>query len=136
MKKLIFATVALTLLVSAAALAQDAAQPPPATASAAQAKQDPKAATSSKTVTGCLQKGDQPGEITLTASDGKIYDLRSDTVKFDEHVGHQVTATGTVTHDTKAEDKKDGQMENAAGKEAYGDLNVTDVKMVSDTCTK
>jgi hypothetical protein len=87
-------------------------------------------------VTGCVQKGDQPGEITLTAADGKIYDLRSDTVKFDEHVGHQVTATGIVTHETKAEEKKDGQVENAASKEAYGDLNVTNVKMVSDTCTK
>jgi hypothetical protein len=134
MKKLIFATLAFALLVPAVSLAQDAAQAPTASASATQAKQNPKAPSM---VTGCLQKGDQPGEITLTAADGKIYDLRSDTVKFDEHVGHQVTATGTVTHQTaKAEEKKDGQVENAASKEAYGDLNVTDVKMVSDTCTK
>jgi hypothetical protein len=133
MKKLIFATVAFALLVPAVSLAQDAAQAPTTPASATQAKQNPKAPSM---VTGCLQKGDQPGEITLTAADGKIYDLRSDTVKFDEHVGHQVTATGTVTHETKAEDKKDGQVVNAASKEAYGDLNVTDVKMVSDTCTK
>jgi hypothetical protein len=136
MKKLIFATFAFALLVSAVSFAQDAAQPPTATASAAQARQDPKAATPAKTVTGCLQKGDQLGEITLTAADGKIYDLRSNTDKFDEHVGHQVTVTGTVTHETKAEEKKEGQMEKAASKEAYGDLNVTDVKMVSETCTK
>jgi hypothetical protein len=136
MKKLLFATFASALLVSAVSLAQDAAQPTTATASAAQAKQDPKAATPTKVVTGCLQKGDQPGEITLTAADGKIYDLRSETVKFDEHVGHQVTATGTVTHEAKAEEKKEGQVENAASKEAYSDLNVTDVKMVSETCTK
>jgi hypothetical protein len=133
MKKLIFATVAFALLVPAVSLAQDAAQAPTTPTSATQAKQNPKTPS---LVTGCLQKGDQPGEITLTAADGKIYDLRSDTVKFDEHVGHQVTATGTVTHETKAEDKKDGQVVNAASKEAYGDLNVTEVKMVSDTCTK
>ena len=136
MKKLIFATFAFALLMSAVSLAQDAAQPPTATASAAQAKQDPKAATPAKTVTGCLQKGDQAGEITLTAADGKIYDLRSDTVKFDEHVGHQVAATGTVTNETKAEEKKEGQMEKASSKEAIANLNVTDVKMVSETCTK
>jgi hypothetical protein len=133
MKKLIFAAVAFALLVPAVSLAQDAAQAPTTRASATQARQNPKTPS---LVTGCVQKGDQPGEITLTAADGKIYDLRSDTVKFDEHVGHQVTATGTVTHETKAEEKKDGQVENAASKEAYGDLNVTNVKMVSDTCTK
>jgi hypothetical protein len=135
MKKLMFATFAFALMVPAVSLAQDAAQPPTATASA-QAAPDAKAATPAKTVTGCLQKGDQPGEITLTAADGRIYDLRSDSVKFDEHVGHQVAATGTVTHQVKAEQKKEGQMENASSKAPFGDLNVTDVKMVSDTCTK
>ena len=36
----------------------------------------------------------------------------------------------------KAEEKKEGQVENAAGKEEYGDLHVTDLKMVSETCNK
>ena len=135
MKKLMFVSFAFALLASAVSLAQDSAQPPSATASA-QATQDPKPAKSPKTVTGCLQKGDQPGEITLTAADGKIYDLRSDSVKLDEHIGHQVTATGTVTHEMKAEQKKEGDMEKASSKEAVRDLNVTDVKMVSETCTK
>jgi hypothetical protein len=135
MKKLMFVSFAFALLASAASLAQDSAQAPNATASA-QATQDPKPAKSPKAVTGCLQKGDQPGEITLTAADGKIYDLRSDSVKLDEHIGHQVTATGTVTHEMKAEQKKEGDMEKASSKEAVRDLNVTDVKMVSETCTK
>ena len=135
MKKLMFATFAFALLMSAVSLAQDAAQSPTATASAPTG-QDATAAKPVKTVTGCLQKGDQPGEITLTAADGRIYDLRSDTVKFDEHVGHLVAATGTVTNDTKAEEKKDGQMEKASIKEAIRNLTVTDVKMVSETCTK
>jgi hypothetical protein len=135
MKKFMFVSFAFALLASAVSLAQDAAQPPNATASA-QATQDPKPAKSPKTVTGCLQKGDQPGEITLTAADGKIYDLRSDSVKLDEHIGHQVTATGTVTHGMKAEQKKEGDVEKASSKEAVRDLNVTEVKMVSETCTK
>jgi opacity protein-like surface antigen len=135
MKKLIFVSFAFALLASAVSLAQDAAQPSNATASA-QAQPDPKAVKPAKTLTGCLQKGDQPGEVTLTAADGKTWDLRSDNVKLEEHIGHQVTATGTVTHETKAEEKKEGQTEKAATKEAYGDLNVTEVKMVSQTCTK
>jgi|SRR5277367_5688722 len=134
MKKLIFGSFACALLLSAVALAQDAAQP--ASAAVAAQAQDQKPMNHAKTVTGCLQKGDQPGEVTLTGADGKIWDLRSDSVKFDEHVGHQVTATGTATRETKAEEKKEGQVEKASSKEAYGDLNVTDLKMVSETCTK
>lgn len=134
MKKFMFVSFAFALTMSVASLAQDAAQPPTATASA-QATPDTKTAKAAKTVTGCLQKGDQPGEITLTAADGKIYDLSSDTVKFEEHIGHQVAATGTSTHAMKAEDKKDGDMEKASGKEAIRNLSVTDLKMVSETCT-
>jgi hypothetical protein len=61
-------------------------------------------------------------------------------VKLDEHVGHQVTLTGFAHRESKAqekaEEKKEGQIENAATKEEYGDLRVTDLKMVSETCSK
>jgi hypothetical protein len=133
MKKLLFVSFAFALLASAVSLAQDAATPANTTASA-QATQDAKT-VKPKTVTGCLTKGSQPGEVTLTTANGKAWELRSDSVKLEEHIGHQVSATGTVTHETKAEEKKEGRMETAASKEAYGDLNVTEVKMVSETCT-
>jgi uncharacterized protein DUF5818 len=135
MKKLIFGSFAFALLVSAVALAQDAAQPGSATVSA-QATQAQNPMNHAKTATGCLQKGDQPGQVTLTGADGKSWDLRSDSVKLDQHIGHQVTVTGTATRETKAEEKKEGQVEKASSKEAYGDLSVTDLKMVSETCTK
>jgi hypothetical protein len=38
--------------------------------------------------------------------------------------------------DEKAEEKKQSQMEKAAGKEKYGQLLVTDLKRVSETCNK
>jgi hypothetical protein len=38
--------------------------------------------------------------------------------------------------DEKAEEKKQSQMEKAAGKEKYGQLPVTDLKMVSETRNK
>ena len=87
-------------------------------------------------VTGCLQKSDQPGEFAITGEDGKTWDLRSTTVKLAAHVGHQVTVTGSPVRETKAEEKKEGQVENAAGKQELGELRVTRLKMVSQSCPK
>ena len=95
-----------------------------------------KAEKSSHTVTGCLQKGDEAGEFSLKGEDGKTWGLRSTSVKLDQHLGHKVTVTGSATHETKAEEKKEGQVENAASKAEYADLTVTSLKMVSDSCTK
>ena len=99
-----------------------------------------KKAEKSQTVTGCLQKGDEAGEFALKGDDGKTWGLRSTSVKLDQHIGHKVTVTGSTTHESakteKAEEKKEGQVENAASKAEYADLTVTSLKMVSDSCTK
>jgi Protein of unknown function (DUF5818) len=95
-----------------------------------------KKAEKSQTVTGCLQKGDEAGEFSLKGEDGKTWGLRSTSVKLDQHIGHQVTVTGSTTHETKAEEKKEGQVENAGSKTEYADLTVTSLKMVSDSCNK
>jgi hypothetical protein len=118
------ACIVLALLVSLTALAQDTTAKPG----------DDQSKT--KAVTGCLQKGDQADLFSITGEDGKSWDLRSSTVKLDEHVGHKVTVTGSPTREAKAEEKKEGQVENAARKEALGELRVTDLKMVSPNCTK
>jgi hypothetical protein len=89
-----------------------------------------------QTVTGCVQKGDEPGEVSITGEDGKIWGLRSTSVKLEPHIGHTVTVIGAVTHDSKAEEKKEGQVEKASSKGEYADLDVTSLKMVSDTCSK
>ena len=95
-----------------------------------------KKAEKSQTVTGCLQKGDEAGEFSLKGDDGKTWGLRSTSVKLDQHIGHQVTVTGSTTHETKAEEKKEGQVENAGSKTEYADLTVTSLKMVSESCSK
>jgi hypothetical protein len=95
-----------------------------------------KKAEKSQTVTGCLQKGDEAGEFSIKGEDGKTWGLRSTSVKLDQHIGHQVTVTGSTTHETKAEEKKEGQVENAGSKMEYGDLTVTSLKMVSESCSK
>ena len=116
MKKLMFATLALVLFTPSVFWAQD-------TATAPQEKQTKKPMSHTKIVTGCLQKGDEPGEFSITGQDGRTWGLRSSNVKLEQHVGHQVTVTGSAHREwkaqEKAEEKKEGQMENAAGKEEY-----------------
>jgi len=60
--------------------------------------------------------------------------LRSSAVKLADHIGHQATVTGSPTREAKAEEKKEGQVEKAARKEELGELRVTSLKMVSQSC--
>jgi hypothetical protein len=143
MKKLLLVCFACTLLVSLVAVAQSTKQYDPATQDTAkkntQDKQAEKPAKGTKTVTGCLQKGDEAGEFSIEGEDGKLWGLRSSTIKLEGHVGHKVTVAGTASRESKAEEKKEkkeGEVENAAQKEEYRDLRVTSLKMISDTCAK
>jgi len=89
--------------------------PPPARAD------DKPAKGQTITATGCLTKDTkEKDEFMITGEDGKTWGLKSDTVKLNAHLNHKVTVTGKVT-------------EGEHGKEA-GDLNVSNLKMVSDNC--
>jgi hypothetical protein len=141
MKRLMLVSIVLALLVSLTALAQDTTKPSDDQAKQDNTKEAPKenqekSASQTKTVTGCLQKGDQPDQFSITGEDGKSWDLRSSTVKLADHVGHQVTVTGSPTREAKAEEKKEGQVVNAARKEVLDELRVISLKMVSQSCTK
>ena len=134
-------SIVLALLVSLTAFAQDTTKPSDDQAKQDNTKADPqenqeKSASKTKAVTGCLQKGDQPDQFSITGEDGKSWDLRSSTVKLADHVGHQVTVTGSPTREAKAEEKKEGQVQNAGQKEELGELRVTSLKMISQSCTK
>jgi len=83
----------------------------------------------SLTVTGCLQKGDEAGEYSITGEDGKRYGVRSKSVDLSKHLGHKVTVTGTKMREENEEKKK-----NEAGGGEYADLRVTDIKHISETC--
>ncbi len=94
-----------------------------------------------RTLTGCLQKGEGANEYNLTAKDGGTWEIKSDSVKLDEHVGHTVKITGVVPNamahgmkeDTKEEMKEHGMDKHAT---EHGHLTVTNLTMVSDTCPK
>jgi len=126
------------LFVTCAFHAPVAAQSSPdqADSPGAQEKQARKLATQTKTITGCLQKGYEPDEFSITGEDGKVWGLRSSAVKLDGHLGHKVTVSGLITHESKAGETKKGTTEKAPGKEESGDLRVASLKMVSETCGK
>lgn len=81
------------------------------------------------TVTGCLQKGDEAGEYSITAEDGKRYDLRSKSVDLSKHLGHKVSVTGTKMREANEEKEK---KESGGGE--YANLRATNLKHISETC--
>lgn len=109
----------LAFMIGAAALAQQA---------------EKKEKSSSKTVTGCLQKSDEADEFKLTAADGKTYDLRSSSVKLAEHVGHKVTVTGSFKPESYGKDKDEEKEKTESGDKEAGDIQVKSLKMVSTSC--
>jgi hypothetical protein len=93
-----------------------------------------------RTLTGCLQKGEDANEYNLTAKDGGTWEIKSDSVKLDGHVGHTVKITGVVANATAhgmKEDTKEEMKEHGMDTHAErGHMTVTNLSMVSDTCQK
>ena len=93
-----------------------------------------KSATSKATVTGCLQKGDEPNEYSITGTDGKTYGLRSNTVNLSKHLGHKVTVTGTLRPESAEKEKAEAQETKSNEMTEAGDIHVTGLQMVSEKC--
>jgi hypothetical protein len=94
-----------------------------------------------RTLTGCLQKGEDANEYNFTAKDGGTWEIKSDRVKLDDHVGHTVKIIGVVSNATAhgmKEDAKEEMKEHGVDKHGTerGHMTVTDLTMVSDTCQK
>jgi len=94
-----------------------------------------------RTLTGCLQKGDDANEYKLTTAKGGTWEIKSDSVKLGEHVGHTVKITGVVSNATAhgmKEDAKAEMKEHGMDKDSteHGHMTVTNLTMVSDSCSK
>ena len=89
-----------------------------------------------RSITGCLQNGDNSHEYKLIAKDGGRWDLKSDSVNMSEHVGHMVKVTGVVSNATAHNMKED--MKKGVDKDSNetGDMTVTNLTMVSNSCRK
>jgi hypothetical protein len=85
-------------------------------------------------MTGCLQK--DGNEYELVADNGSTWELKSDKAELSDHVGHTIRVTGTVDH-KKMHDAKE-KTQGAVDREnrEHGHLTVTDIKMVSRSCTR
>jgi aspartokinase-like uncharacterized kinase len=105
------------------------------------ASSDTKSKSNTRTITGCLSKGDSSKEYLLRANDGSTWEVRSDAVSLADHVGHTVAATGVVKNTTAhnlKEDAKDAAADAhmKKGNSEHGHMTITDVQMVSESCQK
>ena len=106
-----------------------------------EANSDSKSKSDTRTITGCLSKGDSSSEFLLTANDGSTWEVRGDAVSLAEHVGQTVSATGVVKNATAhnlKEDAKDAAADAHLKKNRseHGHMTVTSVDMVSNSCRK
>ncbi len=83
---------------------------------------------------GCLQKGDEADEFSITGEDGKTYGLRSSAVDLSKHLGHKVTVTGTLKAESYEKEKEETEEHEKKEAAEAGDIRVTNLKMVSDSC--
>ena len=89
-----------------------------------------------RSITGCLQNGDNSHEYKLIAKDGGRWDLKSDSVNMSEHVGHMVKVTGVVSNATADNMKEDVKKGVDKDSKETGDMTVTNLTMVSASCPK
>jgi hypothetical protein len=92
--------------------------------------------SAAKTVTGCLQKGTEAEGFFVISTKGKHWELYPNSgVSLADHVGHTVTLTGTVAHRSEVQEVKSQPHEKKeTGDRKHADLQVSSVKMVSETC--
>ena len=86
-------------------------------------------------VTGCLVKGDEPGEVWLAQKNGRIYGLEGGKIDLNAHLGQKVVVEGYLLPEGKEEAAEEAQKENKAGKRETADLRVRTLKMISKSCT-
>jgi hypothetical protein len=86
-------------------------------------------------ITGCIGRGATDRDYTIDTANGSTWEIKSDAVNFESHVGHTVTITGTVDH-AKLHAAKEKAKDTAKGgeKPEHGHLTVTTLKMVSKSC--
>lgn len=103
-----------------------------------------KGAGGSKTLTGCLQKGDEAGTYKLTnVAGGKDWELidAPAALKMDDHVGHKISVTGSsvgagaaekMEHKTATTSSETKAEKSAESKEHH--LKVQSMKHIAGTC--
>jgi hypothetical protein len=85
-------------------------------------------------MTGCLQK--EGDEFELMADNGSTWELKGDNSRLADHVGHTIRVTGTVDHNKMHDAKEKAKEKTQDNPNEHGHLTVTNVKMVSRSCSR
>ena len=88
-------------------------------------------------VTGCLQKGLEPGGFFLIAANNQHWELyQNGAVPLADHVGQAVAVTGIFNPNRSAaqEEKSQPYEKKETGERKHGDFQVSSLKVVSETC--
>jgi hypothetical protein len=85
-------------------------------------------------MTGCLQK--EGDDYELMADNGSTWELKSERANLADHVGHTVRITGTVDHEKMHNAKEKAKEKTQDNPKERGHLTVTNLKMVSRSCSR
>lgn len=85
-------------------------------------------------MTGCLQR--EGDDYELMADNGSTWELKGDRERLADHVGHTIRVTGTVDHEKMHDAKEKAKEETQHHPNEHGHLTVTNVKMVSRSCSR
>ena len=84
-------------------------------------------------VTGCLREGHEDNRYQLISENAK-WDLKSDDVRLADHVGHMVKVNGVVSNQPFHGMKEDLKAEVRKTPTETGNLTVSTLEMVSESC--
>jgi len=85
-------------------------------------------------MTGCLQK--EGDDYELMADNGSTWELKGEDSRLADHVGHTVRVTGTVDHKKMHDAKEKAKEKTQDNPNEHGHLTVTNLKMVSRSCSR
>ena len=90
------------------------------------------------TVTGCLQKGLEPGGFFLIGANDQHWELyQNSKVSLADHVGQTVAVSGLLPKRSAAQEAKSQPYEKKeTGERKHGDFEVSSLTVISQTCSK
>ena len=87
-------------------------------------------------VTGCLKKGSEPDRYSITDVHGRTWELSSKKVDLAAHVFHVVSISGHPASSMTQEEKSEQSQKPGAGGNQHLALDVVELTMISNSCTR
>jgi hypothetical protein len=86
-------------------------------------------------VTGCLKKSSQTGSYYVADQNGRTWELTSKKVDLAKHMNHVVSVSGHPSTGSTPQEGKSEPGQKPGGNQYFG-LDVTELEMVSPSCTR